>query len=153
MIRNVIVARLSVLGLFLGALVTGAGCSSSGKVEGTVKYKGQPVEGAMVVVVKDDGSPVAQGTTDASGKFKLTTPQGKDAVPSGTYYVTVSKIAGGDAPVVNMAEGAPKEAITKMSGASKTVAKTELPAVFATKNTTTLKITIPSGDYTLDLGN
>src|SRR5215213_4449596 len=94
MSRHVLAVRacvLVVVGLVAGAL---AGCSKQVPVEGTVKYKGQPVEGALVSFCNDQGVIIASGQTDGSGKYKLMTPQAKQEVPSGTYKVTVTKVAG-----------------------------------------------------------
>jgi hypothetical protein len=149
--------RLCVLGLALTFLAVAGGCSGSGKVEGSVKYKGQPVEGATVVLMGDDGNPVATGVTDSSGKFKLKTPQGKEAIPSGTYIATVTKKEGAGGAMIDLSEGpASKDALLKMKAgmAAKGIGagKSALPDQYSTKNSP-LKITVPSGQYDLDLGN
>jgi hypothetical protein len=151
--------RLVALGIaFLTGLVLTGGCGgSTAKVEGTVQYKGQPVDGAMVQLVRDDGIVVATGTTDQAGKFKLVTPQGKDAVPAGTYKATVSKRslpAGMDPAALAPGEGRAsgkdyKDMMMKMKNA-----KDLLPAQFASNATTTLQVTVPpSGNVVLDLGS
>lgn len=78
------------------AAVAIAGCQKSGpkttQVEGTVTYKGQPVEKALVMfspVQPGQGMP-ASGQTDAQGKFTLWTNDRQGVVP-GEYVVTISK--------------------------------------------------------------
>jgi len=78
-----------------------AGCSGDGfpktyPVTGMVTHEGAPVEGATVVLVHStpDGRS-ASGTTDAAGKFAVTTyfsptHQSAGALP-GDYAITVSK--------------------------------------------------------------
>jgi hypothetical protein len=78
------------------------GCSNShgtASVSGTVTYKGQPVDGATVIFHTKGEGPTAkpaQGKTDSSGSFSVTTyfapgEQPVGALP-GDYAVTVTKI-------------------------------------------------------------
>lgn len=80
-----------------------AGCGSklpaTASATGTVLYRGEPVEGAVVVFSRDSGKladgEMALGKTDAQGRFQLTTHIGgqsdvQGATP-GQYQVTVSK--------------------------------------------------------------
>lgn len=78
--------------LVLGGVV---GCGKSGtaptvKVSGTVTYNGQPVEGASVAFVPENGRP-ASGETDASGKFTLSTFETGDGAVPGKHTVTISE--------------------------------------------------------------
>ena len=59
-------------------------------VSGTVTLDGKPVDGAAVVFVPVAGGPVASGTTEAGGKFRLMTVNEPGAVP-GEHHVTVTK--------------------------------------------------------------
>ena len=60
-------------------------------VSGTVTLDGSPVEGAVVGFTPAEGGRPATGTTDASGKFTLTTfEKGNGALP-GRHTVTISK--------------------------------------------------------------
>ncbi|NOX56509.1 MAG: DUF4198 domain-containing protein [Planctomycetes bacterium] len=106
----------------LGLLVGFSGCSSgSGSTEGpatipvtvTVKYKGEPVEGAVVTFVPEasDGKG-ASGTTDADGVAKLTTYKPGDGVLAGAYKVKIVKFesAGGAADASESGEGEEYEA-------------------------------------------
>ena len=66
------------------------------KVEGTITYNGEAVEGATVVFSPADSSgESASGKTDASGKYTLTTPGAQNAgtgVVPGAYNVLVTKV-------------------------------------------------------------
>jgi hypothetical protein len=71
-----------------------AGCSD-GKpttvpVTGEVIYKNAPVEGAEVTFAPDGGA-LAQGITDAAGKFTLRTFADGDGAIPGNHRVTVVK--------------------------------------------------------------
>jgi hypothetical protein len=81
----------------LSALVSAlAGCGGGGDgltpVAGTVTVDGRPGEGAAVAFIPKDGTPGngGIGLADASGKYEITTPQGKKGLPPGQYRVTVS---------------------------------------------------------------
>lgn len=75
------------------------GCGSSDlpntvPVTGTVTMDGTPVEGATVNFLSEGGSIASAGTTDASGKFSLTTIVGSQSVPGavvGSHGVAVVK--------------------------------------------------------------
>jgi hypothetical protein len=61
-------------------------------ITGTVTLDGKPVEGASVTFMPQFAGQPALGTTDAAGKFTLTThPHGRGAMP-GTHKVTVRKV-------------------------------------------------------------
>jgi hypothetical protein len=161
--RNLI-ARLRLVGavVFLGSLLVAAGgCGTKGsRVEGSVKYKGQPVEGANVELRTDGGDLIAVGITDPAGKFRLTTGQGKDAVPHGTYKAVVSKFEAPKATegvkVDPSSGGMSKDVIKMMAGSmgKKDPPKNSLPERFGSPKTTTLSVTVPSAEpVVLDLGN
>jgi Protein of unknown function (DUF1416) len=153
----------AVLGLVL--LLAAGGCGEkTSKVEGTVKFKGAPVEGAMVQLLDETGKSVGQGITDPSGKYRVSTGQGKDAIPHGTYKVTVTKTetpagsaaagpmtAGEGPPGKEMIEMMKKTSSKKKEAQPKT--KSHLPERFGNVKSTTLSISVPSENYDLDLGN
>lgn len=77
------------------------GCSSSERlkgrvpvspVTGTISFKGNPVEGAIVNFVSLDGNPVATGKTESMGKYSLTTYDPEDGAGLGEYVVLVTKV-------------------------------------------------------------
>jgi hypothetical protein len=61
------------------------------KVSGVVTYKGQPVEGAVVAFHCNTASVPATGTTDASGRFTLTTLTPGDGAVPGEHKITITK--------------------------------------------------------------
>jgi hypothetical protein len=75
------------------ALVLFAGCDRSGlnlgSVEGVVTYKGAPLEKAGVLFKPEKG-PMAFGTTDDQGHFRLSTAN-KDGALVGEHRVSISK--------------------------------------------------------------
>jgi hypothetical protein len=91
-------SRLLVLSV-VASLVGCSGAHGTASVRGTVLYKGQPVEGAMVIFhPKGDGATAkpAQGKTDSGGHFTVATYFGPGDQPTGAlpgdYTVTVTKI-------------------------------------------------------------
>jgi hypothetical protein len=77
------------------------GCSNNhgtAGVSGTVLYKNQPVDGAMIVFHPkgDVGAKPAQGKSGSGGRFAVSTYFGPDEQPGGAlpgeYSVTVTKI-------------------------------------------------------------
>jgi hypothetical protein len=72
------------------------GCGPSGpamvKVSGTVTLDGAPVEGAAVMFAPAAAGRPAQGTTDATGNFQLTTDKAGDGAQEGEYEVTVAGV-------------------------------------------------------------
>jgi hypothetical protein len=57
---------------------------------GVLTLRGQPVAGASVVFHHAEGAASALGTTDAEGRFALSTYQKGDGAPVGTYRMTVA---------------------------------------------------------------
>jgi hypothetical protein len=78
--------------LVVGSL---AGCGpdrpQTVSVTGTVTLDGAPIEGATVGFTPEGGGRPATGTTDASGKFALTTFEEGDGALPGRHTVTISK--------------------------------------------------------------
>ena len=78
------------------------GCGAKVKtefVEGTVTYKGAPVEGADISFSPVDisgGASPAYGKTDAQGKYKIQTQQGATyaGTTPGEYKVAIAKTVG-----------------------------------------------------------
>lgn len=82
-------------GLWLGlSFAATLGCSTQGPqmapVSGVVLMNEQPVAGAAVLFMPDESGPAASGTTDAQGKFHLTTSRPSDGAVIGSYRVTVT---------------------------------------------------------------
>jgi hypothetical protein len=145
-------SRLVVLGAFF-VLVALGGCTKTSKVEGTITYKNAPLEGASISLVDNNGTIVATGQSDASGKFTLLTPQFKEAIPAGDYkaVVTKSKVIGDGAPMMVDGKYTP-EAMKAMKAGGKDIGKNLLPAKFAAADSTTLKVKVPpDGPIALNL--
>ncbi len=72
-----------------------AGCGGGGPkllpATGTVTYKNTPVEGAVVSFRCQEANKIATGTTDAQGRFELSTYQGGKGAVAGKHKVTVTK--------------------------------------------------------------
>jgi hypothetical protein len=66
---------------------------------GIVKYNGAPLAGANVTFIPDNG-PIATGTTDLGGKFKLSTGA-MPGVTIGKCKVTVTAYEGGAKPATS----------------------------------------------------
>lgn len=77
--------------LSVACLGCGGGGPVTHPVTGTVTYHGQPVVGAQVMFTSDAGR-AAEGTTDAEGKFTLTTFKPGDGALAGVHHVTVVKM-------------------------------------------------------------
>jgi hypothetical protein len=152
--------RRYAIGLVFAAAFTLGGCAPKGTpIKGVVTLDGTAVEGANVTFVSSDGSQSFSGFTDANGGFTLDPGQNK-GIPSGTYKVLVVKTPKAD--VGEVTPGSPdaikmmqKEAgsATKMSkggmpnpamlGSKGGGVKSELPAVYASANTTPLTAKVP----------
>ena len=171
--------RLPLL-IFATALLSLCGCGEKFvPVTGSVTIDGKAVAGASVTFLSDDGKHTSGGTTDESGNFTLAS--GADpGVRPGNYKVTVTKYpkVEGSAPTGDPA--ADKNYINQMKkemAASKTGgpmipnpktggmpqpgppggmtaggAKSELPAVYASIETTPLTVKVPpDGPVKLEL--
>ena len=93
--RNLLLSSLLCLGLLV---IAGCGGGPSKPttypVTGTVTYKGTPLEGATVTFISKNQvvqPHSAVGTTNAAGKFELTTFANGDGAVAGSYLVKVVK--------------------------------------------------------------
>jgi hypothetical protein len=172
MLRRAVAASL----VLATVMVTGSGCGPSYvKAEGVVKLDGEPIEGATVTFMSEDGAKVSVGVTDAAGKFVLNTGD-KPGAAAGTYKVTIvktPKIAGaesmapGNAEYLKQMKDQSKDAakaaaksgvfVGKYPGSgggtsSGPLVKSELPAIYGTPNASPLSAKIPSdGPIVFDL--
>lgn len=116
-------------------------------VTGTVTQGGNPVEGARVQFVPPrqsgagDAAFAANATTDASGKYALSTyfspsHTGEGAVP-GEYAVAVTKY-----PQAAPTESTPGDA---HAASSAPAPQNQLPKQYASPQTTPLKVTVEPG--------
>ena len=154
---------LLLLAFGLTLLATGCGDKGPGRpdtaqVTGTVKYKGNPVEGATVTFMPAESKELrnqgkgnsAYGMTDKDGAFTLRTFNPDDGALPGSYIVTVTKFektAAESVPDVDSPDYNPEE---EMAPAKPP--KNELPAKYETIQTSDLKAEIKSGsDNVIDL--
>jgi hypothetical protein len=66
------------------------GCGGLVAVQGEVTLDGQPLPNAKVMFMPAAGGRPAEGTTDAAGKFRLTTNSPHDGAAAGEYVVSVT---------------------------------------------------------------
>lgn len=119
--------------LLLSAALLQVGCSGDrpklALVTGVVTYNGAPVSGASVSFSSDVAPRNAVGTTDASGKYQLTTYEANDGAILGDYKVTVFKADSTGVPAVQMVEvGGEAGGPSQPSGAGSLKVITTLPA-------------------------
>lgn len=100
---------------------------------GVVKLDGQPLEGAVVVYHSQSHQIAAQGTSDAEGRFELTTFDDQDGAADGPHKVVVTKRV---YEQVKTKYDSPEEA----SVAS--IPKDVLPLKYAAPTTTDIEVTI-----------
>jgi hypothetical protein len=138
-----------------------AGCAkSSSKAEGVVPASGvvtldgASVAGATVTFYPDGGAgKAAAGSTDAQGKFQLTTLNANDGAKPGTYKVMVSKIET-TGPGATMSQEEQYKYLEQHGSPPPTESKNVLPEQFAEVTTTTLTATVSESgpnDFKFDL--
>ncbi len=146
--------RFFSVGLLVMLLVP-FGCSSQISVvpvTGTVEYNGEPVVGAAVTFVPEEGKS-ASGITDSSGKFTLTTNEDGDGAIPGNHTVTVLALA---APMPSDDEEGSVEVNEVMEPMEdddgEITESTVIPQKYADPSTSGLTATIePSGDNDIKL--
>ncbi|MHB9081972.1 MAG: hypothetical protein ACYC3X_31290 [Pirellulaceae bacterium] len=134
-----------------------AGVSGTVPVTGLVMLDGKPVAGASVTFSPTGkGGRAAVGTTDAEGRYTLTTMKPGDGAIPGSYNVAISKTVAG------AAAGAPaedprssggkltpeqmKSMMDAMKNAGKNAdAESELPSKYATAATSGFTATVAAG--------
>lgn len=80
--------RIIAVVIFLAVGLAGCGTATV-PAGGTVTYKGQPITDASVIFTPASGGEMAQGRTDAQGKFSLGTKARGDGAMPGDYNVSV----------------------------------------------------------------
>lgn len=137
------------------ALLAGCGQGTAlHRAIGTVRYKGQPVEGAIVTFRCEEQSKIATGTTDMEGRFELTTySAGKGAV-AGKHKVTVTKFSApaGVSTVSTMEEMV--EAAHKPKSSSSDTPANQLPKRYEKPETSLLEFEVSSSgtnEFTIEL--
>jgi hypothetical protein len=157
---KVVIAR-SQLALLLAALLGFSGCSGPDRpdtyaVEGQVAYNGKPLEGATISFWAETSARAAVGTTDAEGKFTLSTFELEDGAIAGEHKVTVTKLTDAEAAAAAKMPAASNDPsqmtqMTKsyrdtMSQISKNKKeKLAVPGVYSSASTTPLTATVKAG--------
>lgn len=158
---------LAVLALALFVL----GCGNPGpklyKAGGTVTYNTQPVDGAQVTLLYDDGN-FASGFTDSAGKFQVSY-LGRPGGALGKGKVGVTKAAAGAANTMGVPEAplkpsteeeykakmkakeAEMDMMKKKVGQPPEVAKALIPAKYANPSTSGLTFEIKANEAENDL--
>ncbi len=75
-------AVLAVAGLFLSA-APAAAQDADQSVQGVLRFEGETVEGVLISVTTEDGTPVGEATSDAEGRWQVAVPE------AGVYVVTL----------------------------------------------------------------
>lgn len=140
-----------VLGLVAMATVSVFGCSGDtgrpkmAPVSGQVTFQGKPVEGAIVSFSAEGSPRVASGTTDANGRYKLTTFDTNDGAPVGDHAVTIAKQKKSAGPTQEINLDNPGDAYTKQMNAAasgEASGEHELPAKYADPKESGLRRTV-----------
>ncbi len=156
--------KLGVVGVGLACLLL-VGCSQSTggsnrpktiPVKVTVKYKGQPVEGAIVTFKpKSSNGKGASGITDASGVAKLTTFTAGDGCIPGSYEVTIVKYEKSQQSASGgVSEKDYEQAMSQVEESRETPApKNLLPKKYASPKTSglTAEVSESQHDFTFEL--
>jgi hypothetical protein len=129
-----------------------ASCSDGKvKVKGVVTLDGNPVEGAMVTFIPENGGGRnAFGTTQQGGSFRLTTLKENDGVLPGNYKVTVTY----EEPVTTAAAANMRDAwkAFKTAEKQKKPPKYVIPVKYSDPKKTVLKQKVPpDGEVKFDL--
>lgn len=159
----------------IGICLLGTSCSDLSEAKGVVTLDGNPVEGASVTFVSESGSDTYSAVTDAKGEFTLVGSDQKKGAKPGTYKVLVTKSAfkgesmapptpggtGGTDAEKEMkdaakggggAKGGIRPPMGMMGGNMQAPGiKSELPAVYASSDTTPIKLKVPADNKVLTI--
>lgn len=119
-------------------------------VTGQVLYGGKPVEGAAVSFVGDGTARPAYGSTDAEGKFRLTTFDQGDGAIAGKHHVSVSRSVNTADP----ADDGSMEAAEKRANQPRVAPKSAIPERYADWNRSDLDFTVSASganDFKIEL--
>lgn len=146
--------HFGLLGLSLSAVaLICSGCGGSSAkvagvvpVTGVVTFQGAPVQGASVTFYPDGpGGRAAAGTTDAQGKYQLTTLNANDGATPGKYKVMVSKMETSGLGATMTQEEQTKY-LEQHGSPPPTETKNVLPQQYSDVTATPLTATVADGD-------
>ncbi|VTR95455.1 Uncharacterized protein OS=Blastopirellula marina DSM 3645 GN=DSM3645_16785 PE=4 SV=1 [Gemmata massiliana] len=147
--------RTALLGVLLSAIAVG--CSGSdtklAPVEGTVTRHGRPIPHAQVIFVAegDAGGPRATGVTDGSGKFRLTTDDGKDGAPIGRHRVCVIDTSAITDKMGLLSKQSVPENIAKHATTKSVNKGSSIPAQYGRPTDTPLRVDVRAGAQAIEL--
>jgi hypothetical protein len=125
------------------------GCPGSGpptaRVSGTVKVGGKPMEGAQVTFMAPGAPRAGIGTTDAQGRYQLSTFASNDGAVLGTHTVTITVgVKGAPAMSADKPDAAYGAAMSKAASGAPMIG-TEIPGKYANPATSGLTAVVTSG--------
>jgi len=138
---------LQILAISATALM--AGCAEGTKhppthpVKGSITLDGKPLAGALVSFIPASGQQPANGTTDASGGYTLTSFTRGDGIMVGDYRVVVTKFP----PTAGSGSG---EGEYVPPTGEMQPPKNELPAKYAAPETSGFTASVVAGGGTFD---
>jgi hypothetical protein len=139
--------------ILLGMILLVAGCGSklptTAPVSGTVLLDGKPVEGAAVSLVPNAGGRFGYGTTDAQGKFTISTYGDNDGATLGGHKILVTK-ADIIPPTKAAATIEDQEELLRGGGAGWTF-KSHIPEKYGSPDKTDLTVEVAVGLEPLEL--
>jgi hypothetical protein len=137
--------------LIVAAAGTGCGGGSLTKTTGTVTLDGQPLSGAMVQFIREDGKGTpATGITGTDGSFRLTTYSTGDGALPGDYKVLVTMPAEDSGPAAGQTPMDPQERMEAMRKFAQDHKKADpnkarsLPASYGDAKKTPLRQRVPA---------
>lgn len=155
MMEKATISSIKVAGLAILSLL--AGCGDSGKphsVSGVVLMEGQPIHGANVTFHPIEGQAVrpAVGTSDAAGKFSLSTFRADDGALRGKYKVTIEWFGpppeGGEKTFADFIKENKK---AKKPAPTPPVRSSAVPAAYTAPATTPFEVSVPTGRVKLGM--
>ena len=151
--------------VYCGVLVAGvvallaAGCGEGSKLlpaSGTVTYNGKPLEGALVTFL-GEGNQLGSGTTDAAGKYTISTLGKSGATPGKNQVAVTKQTSATGAPQASAGPATPPtaEEIQKMSASMKSsmsasTSKDLLPKKYADPAQSGFTADVQPGNSTFD---
>jgi hypothetical protein len=113
-------------------------------VSGTVSYRGEMVQGATVTFRCEEANTIATGTTDAQGRFELSTYQAGQGAVAGKHTVTVTKASAAAEP--GSGSMSMEDAMKQGPRPPKTEPQALLPAKYADPARPQIEYTVSPGE-------
>ncbi len=140
--------------LFL-VLLAIVGCkekSGTVPVQGIVKLDGQPLKDAAVQFVPQGTGRDATATTDANGKFVMSTFEPRDGAMPGSYKVVITSLGNVEATPTNVSADQAMAAASAAAAKAKANAGSQVPVAYTRLDKTPLKQDVPAiGEIVFDI--